>query len=594
MNAELLLAHFNRISDAPDAVPRLRRFVLDLAVRGRLVEQDPNDEPVTELLKRIDAEKRRLTKAAGLKHPILPPVAPSEAPFNLPSSWTWIRVGWGFQYDAGAKREPNSLLPDRWLLELEDIERNTSVVQSRLRVKDRDSRSTKSEFVTGDILYGKLRPYLNKVVVADEVGYSTTEIVAIRPFVPMCSSYCCLAFRRPDFVEYVSQAGRGTKMPRLRTEDALVALFPVPPIAEQHRIVTKVDQLTALCDQLEAAQRERERHRDLLAAAAHHHLNNGVDTEALRSHAQFFIGHIPRLTARPDQIRQLRRTILDLAVRGKLVPQDPNRQTSHELLKQIEARRSQSIAAKTLKVPSGINNSISRCIALAIPTNWTWAKCGNILFVTKLAGFEYTKYFSLQSVGEVPAIRAQNVKPWCIEKRNLLYIDRKTSQLLDRSALTKPCILMTFIGAGIGDVALFSEQTRWHLAPNVAKIETFAGCEDLLDLRYLTLFLNSGFGRAEIFKHLKSTAQPSISMGTIRDIDIALPPINEQKQIVAKIDELMTLCDQLEARLTTAQTEAGRLLESVLHNALLTSDEEASASPSHDLEGTLPAKPGTC
>jgi type I restriction enzyme S subunit len=261
MNAELLLAHFNRISDAPDAVPRLRRFILDLAVRGKLVEQIPSDEPTSELLRRIEVEKRRLTKTAGVKPPSLPQVDPEDVPFKLPGSWSWMRVGWGFHYDAGMKRDPRELLPDLWLLELEDIEKDTSAVQSRLKVRDRDSRSTKSEFKIGDVLYGKLRPYLNKVVVADEDGYSTTEIVAIRPFVPMNPSYCCLAFRRPDFVAYVSQVGRGTKMPRLRTEDALVALFPVPPLPEQDRIVAKVDELMALCDRLDAAQRERESRR---------------------------------------------------------------------------------------------------------------------------------------------------------------------------------------------------------------------------------------------------------------------------------------------------------------------------------------------
>src|ERR1700735_4903990 len=227
MNPELLLTHFDRISDAADSIPRLRRFVLDLAVRGKLVEQDAHDEPASELLTRIQVEKERLAKVTGIRQTTVPPIEGSEVPFSVPRSWAWMRVGWGFQYDAGTKREPRELVPDRWLLELEDIEKDSSVVQTRLRVKDRNSRSTKSEFRAGDILYGKLRPYLNKVVVADEDGYSTTEIVAIRPFIPMSSSYCCFAFRRPDFVAYVSRVGRGTKMPRLRTEAALISLLPL-------------------------------------------------------------------------------------------------------------------------------------------------------------------------------------------------------------------------------------------------------------------------------------------------------------------------------------------------------------------------------
>ena len=133
----------------------------------------------------------------------------------------------------------------------ETSKKNTGRLISKVRSAERTSKSTKSEFQAGDILYGKLRPYLNKVVVADELGYSTTEIVAIRPYVPLCSEYCALALRRSDFVRYVTALGQGTKMPRLRSKDAIVAPFPLPPLPEQYRIAAKVDELMVLCDRLE-------------------------------------------------------------------------------------------------------------------------------------------------------------------------------------------------------------------------------------------------------------------------------------------------------------------------------------------------------
>jgi type I restriction enzyme, S subunit len=198
MNADRLLAHYEQIADAPDAIVRLRRFILDLAVRGKLVPRVACDEPASELLRQIAREKARLVKAGEIrKLPSLQPMNDSEAPYVLPVTWAWVRVGDIFDYDAGTKRDPKELEQSRWLLELEDIEKDTSRIVERLRVSDRDSQSTKSEFEIGDILYGKLRPYLNKVVVADEPGYSTTEIVAIRPFLRLCPEYCALAFRRP-------------------------------------------------------------------------------------------------------------------------------------------------------------------------------------------------------------------------------------------------------------------------------------------------------------------------------------------------------------------------------------------------------------
>ena len=247
------LDNFTPLTTRPEQVKALRRTILNLAVRGKLVPQDPGDEPAAELLQRIAKEKTQLVKAGEIRKNRAKPVCMAAAPFELPRSWKWTALGNLFLYDAGTKREPATLDRDWWLLELEDVEKETGRLLTRIKASGRESKSTKSEFRVGDILYGKLRPYLNKVLVADEPGYSTTEIVALRPYLPICSQYCALALRRPDFVAYVTQLGQGTKMPRLRTEDAIVAPFPLPPIAEQHRIVAKVDKLMGLCDRLEGS-----------------------------------------------------------------------------------------------------------------------------------------------------------------------------------------------------------------------------------------------------------------------------------------------------------------------------------------------------
>jgi type I restriction enzyme S subunit len=150
MNAEGLLAHYEQITEAPDVIARLRRFILDLAVRGKLVPQDANDEPASELLKRIAKEKARLAKSGEIrKPPTLKPISAPEALYALPRSWVWVRIGDIFDYDAGKKRDPKELNLERWLLELEDIEKDTSRIVERLRVNDRDTQSTKSEFEIG-------------------------------------------------------------------------------------------------------------------------------------------------------------------------------------------------------------------------------------------------------------------------------------------------------------------------------------------------------------------------------------------------------------------------------------------------------------
>ena len=351
MNAERLLACYERISDAPDAVAHMRRFILKLAVRGKLVAQNPHDEPASGLLKRITEERDRLVKVGEISRNRSKPTRMVDPTFTLPKSWEWVALGYLVLYDAGTKRHPQTLNQQLWLLELEDIEKDSGRLLVRTTASTRESKSTKSEFRSGDILYGKLRPYLNKVMVANEPGYSTTEIVALRPYLPLCSQYFALSLRRPDFVDYVTRLGRGTKMPRLRTEDANVAPFPLPPLAEQHRIVTKVDELMALCEQLEAARTEREATRNRLAAASLARLTApDPDPTTFQNHAAFALENTPH---DPHH--------LSLAIRGKLTHQDPN-----------EARRIQRQLRATAEAGRfDAREFEDRAMLFNIPVNWT-------------------------------------------------------------------------------------------------------------------------------------------------------------------------------------------------------------------------------
>ncbi len=267
-------------------------------------------------------------------------------------------------------------------------------------------------------------------------------------------------------------------------------------------------------------------------------------------------------------VKKLRQQLLQDAVQGKLVEQNPKDEPASELLKKIKKQKETLIKQKKLKIGRATEQSVSLINDVDIPNAWQWCKSDEIFFVTKLAGFEYSEHISLKESGDIPVVRAQNVRPLSIDKTNLLYIDGKTSATLERCALIKKCLLVTFIGAGIGDVATFEETERWHLAPNVAKMEPFEGCEELTNVKYLNYYLMSRLGQKEIFKHVKATAQPSLSMGTIRDIDFAIPPLAEQHRIVQKLDELMQYCNELEVSIKQSETQNEKLLQQVLREAL--------------------------
>ena len=211
-----------------------------------------------------------------------------------------------------------------------------------------------------------------------------------------------------------------------------------------------------------------------------------------------------------------------------------------------------------------------------VPSSWVWTNIEELFFVTKLAGFEYTDCLTkdtISSNNEVPIVRAQNVRMGYFVENTNEAISEALSQQLERSALTKKCLLMTFIGAGIGDTCIFPALKRCHLAPNVAKIEPYS---NKIDLKYALYYLMSDLGQLGVRGISKSTAQPSLSMATIRSLEIALPPLAEQHRIVAEIEKLFELIDQLEQGKADLQTiikqTKSKILDLAIHGKLVPQD----------------------
>ena len=564
MNADRLLAQYEKISDAPDAIPRLRRFILDLAVRGKLVPQDPNDEPASELLKRIAAEKARLVRAGKSKKSKSKQLDRFNTLFELPKSWKWTTLSDLFLYDAGVKRQPKNLNQKLWLLELEDIEKDSGRLLVRINASERESKSTKSEFRVGDILYGKLRPYLNKVLVADRPGYSTTEIVALRPFLRLCPQYCALALRRPDFVDYVTRLGQGTKMPRLRTEDAAIAPFPLPPLAEQHRIVAKVDELMALCDRLEAAQAGRETTRDRLATASLTRLDApDPDPAVFQNHAAFALDSLSPLTTRPDQIKALRQTILNLAGRGKLVPQDPNDEPASELLKRIAAEKSRLTDVLSSRGRRSDGRERTEAFEFTLPRGWTLSTLGSVALKITDGAHQTPTY-----VGSgVPFVSVKDFSAGRLDLSNTRFItENEHSLLYKRCDPKRGDILIGRIGT-LGRAVLVDTDDEFSLFVSVGLIRF---SHENIAPRFLRTLLNSPLVEGE-FDRIKiggGTHTNKLNLGDLQTVALPIPPLAEQHRIVAKVDELMALCNQLKASLAIGDDTRCRLLDAMLHETL--------------------------
>lgn len=246
-------------------------------------------------------------------------------------------------------------------------------------------------------------------------------------------------------------------------------------------------------------------------------------------------------------IKSLKDKILQLAIQGKLVTQNENDEPASMLLERIKEEKEQLIKEKMIKKDKVLPEITDEEKLFDLPKGWEWTKIQKIAFVTKLAGFEYTKNIApnLDDRGTVKLIKGKNIKNGnlILDCEDKITLD--ISLQLQRSALTKKCLLTPFVGT-LGNVAIFDEDERYHLGANVAKIELFNNKTVKILEEYVKYYLLSLFGKKELMKHSKSTAQESISMEAIRDTIIAIPPLEEQKRIVAKIDELFKLIDELE------------------------------------------------
>ena len=183
---------------------------------------------------------------------------------------------------------------NEWILELEDLEKDTASIIQKLSKKERNIKGVRHKFKKGDVLYSKLRTYLNKVLVAPKAGYCTTEIIPFNSYCDISTHYLCHVLRSAYFLDYTQQCGYGVKMPRLSTNDACKGMVPLPPLSEQQRIVMEIDKWLALIDQIEQGKADLQ-----------------------------------------NTIKQTKSKILDLAIHGKLVPQDPNDEPAIKLLKRI-------------------------------------------------------------------------------------------------------------------------------------------------------------------------------------------------------------------------------------------------------------------
>jgi type I restriction enzyme, S subunit len=555
MNADGLLAHFKRVADAPDAIDRLRQFILDIAVRGRLVPQDPTDEPTTELLQRIAFERSRKPTDAGARprsELLLP--AEDDAPFDLPIDWRWVRLGSIVDFSAGRTPSRNDTsfwnTGDYAWVSIADLPDGETVTATKETVSQKArERVFGSDPEPSGTIVMSFKLTIGKIARLGIPAFHNEAIISIKAHLPDLHDYLFKVV--PQFAREGNTKG-AIKGATLNRHSISNILLPLPPVAEQRRIVAKVDELMKMCDRLEAARAEREAKRDRLAAASVARLNTPDSDEAkFASDARFAINILPALTERRDQIQRLRQTILNLAVRGTLVPQNPTDVPATEWLQTV----------------SGPKASPGRDISppFSVPERWIWVRVADVFEVA--GGIQKTPHRAPRQ-NAYPYLGVANVYRGRLDLANVKKFELEPGELQRRRLEAGDIVIIEGNGSlnEIGRCAKWNGEIKDCVHQN--HVIRCRPC-DVTISDFVLLFLNSPYG-SDIMQRLAITSSGlySLSVGKIRQIEIPLPSLAEQQRIVAKVDELMALCNQLEASLSIADFTRSRMLDALLADAL--------------------------
>lgn len=562
VSAPTLLQHFELLATAHGGVAKLRELILSLAVQGKLVPQDPADEPASELLKKIRAEKDRLIAEGKIKHDKPPAViTEEEKPFALPQGWEWVRLNTLLQ-KIGAGSTP---LGGREVYVSVGIKflRSQNVWDEGLRLQgvafikpETHEKMAGTIVVANDLLFNITGASIGRCAVVphdfDEANVSQ-HVTIVRPVFPALNSFLHKVLVSRHVQQTVMDVQVGVSREGLSIAKLGQFLIPLPPLAEQSRIVTRVEELMRLCDALEAKGKlDATQHAQLLNTLLGQ-LHASATPEELAADWQRVAQHFDLLLDRPEAVDALEQTLLQLAVRGLLVPQDPSDEPASALLQRIRAEKDRLIAEGKIKRDKPLPPITEEEKPFGLPMGWEWVRLQQTYDVRD-GTHDTPKY---QSTG-FPLVTSKNIYGGVLDLTDVKLIspaDHK--QISSRSKVERNDILFAMIGS-IGNPVIVNTDLEFSVK-NVALFKYYAA--SLSCPEYLLLVLQTE--AAGMKQRAAGGVQSFISLGQLRSSVVALPPLTEQSRIVTRVAELRCLCADLRARLAERQSVQAHLAEAL-------------------------------
>ena len=561
----MLLSNMELIATAPGGVAKLRELILTLAVQGKLVPQDPADEPASLLLQKIRAEKDRLIAEGKIKRDKpLAEIAEEDKPFELPVGWAWQTlaeigtwaIGSGFPHEAQGReglpilfaKVSDMNLPGN---ELEIVRTNHTIddeTVERLRINVHQPGTVIFPKIGGAIATNKRRILIRPTAIDN-------NCLGITPSAAMSTSYLFLLLSSIDFTVYQA----GTSVPAL--SQGTLAQIPIglPPLAEQSRIVTRVEALMRLCDTLEAkGQLEAAQHAQLVSTLLGT-LTASTTPEELAANWQRVAQHFDLLLDRPEAIDTLEQTLLQLAVRGLLVPQDPTDEPASALLQKIRAEKDRLIATGQIKQGKPLPPLTDEEKPFELPVGWEWVRVGDV--VELLNGYAFkSEWFKPAGVR---LLRNVNISHGHVDWSVPVMLDAIAAKSYEQFALRAGDIVLSLdrpiISTGLKYAVIRDSDLPCLLLQRVARL-TACAC---LSSEFLQLWLKSDLFVGTIDPG-RSNGVPHISTKQVAGLAFALPPLAEQSRIVTRVTALRRLCADLRQRLAERQSVQARLAEALL------------------------------
>lgn len=562
-----LLEHFDLLAGSVGGVAKLRELILSLAVRGRLVPQAPSDEPASELLKRIRAEKDRLIAEGKIKRDKpLAEIGNDEKPYKLPAGWAWARFG-DYSHELCTGPFGSMIHKEDYVSGGVPLINPSHMIGGRIQPdldvslpRERAHTFAAYRLSEGDIVLAR-RGEVGRfaLVTSEEDGWLCgTGSFFVKFSTDIDRAFLGLIFRSPDVRAHLQGESVGTTMVNLNQKILIEMPIGIPPLPEQSRIVAKVEELMALCDRLEAEQSHAVRVHGHWVETALDQLAESADANEFRRHWQHLAAHFDTLFTTPASIDRLDATLLQLAVRGKLVPQDPGDEPASELFKQIRAEKDRLIATGQLKRDKPLPPISDEEKPYALPEGWEWITIPELCQIG--GGATPSKSVSRFWDGNIPWVSPKDMKVALIADA----IDHVSNAALTETRLplvptnsllvvVRGMILAHSFPVGITQTEVTINQDMKSLTPYIRALAD-----------YLALAMR-GFKQDILALVDRSThGTCKLESEKLFSYRFALPPLAEQSRIVAQVEKLLALTSDLKTRLTAAQTKQAHLRDALI------------------------------